>query len=372
MNVLALSWRDIKSKAHGGAEVLTHQLLKAAVESGITVVHLAPIEEGLAAKETIDGVVYKRAGRVSNIIATARSYYKKHQNQIDYVIDQCNTFRFFTKFWVPKEKRIFMIWQLTREIWDINMKPPISWVGRVAETPMLKLNKDDITITESESTKEDLVKIGFKPEKVHVVPICLDDTLLNRNVNFEKEKAPNFIFVGRYSKYKGINVSIEALAEVKKIEPDARLWIVGKKDEDYICEILMPLCHNLGLSIGDEETNDVVTWGFVSEEKKYELMESAKALLFPSIREGWGMIITEAGALGTPSITYDAPGTRDAVDFGKTGYLCSNKSAEGIANLMRECIENTEKYNVMRRENYKYANLFSYEITKEKFLRVLK
>ncbi|MCQ2520953.1 MAG: glycosyltransferase family 4 protein [Lachnospiraceae bacterium] len=372
MNILALSWRDIKSNAHGGAEVLTHQLLKAAVEAGIKVVHLAPMEEGLEARETIDGVVYRRAGRVSNIIATARSYYKKHQNQIDYVIDQCNTFRFFTKFWVPKEKRIFMIWQLTREIWDINMKPPISWVGKVAETPMLRLNKDDTTITESESTKEDLVKIGFKPEKVHVVPICLDDSLLNRNVNFEKEKAPNFIFVGRYSKYKGINVSIEALAEVKKTEPKAKLWVVGKKDEQYISEVLEPLCCRLELSIGDAETNDVVTWGFVSEDKKHELMADGKALIFPSIREGWGMIITEAAALGTPSITYDAPGTRDAVDFGNAGYLCNNKSAEGISSLMKECIANKEKYDVVQKEAYHYANLFTYERTKEKFLSVFK
>lgn len=373
ISILALSWRDIKSKAHGGAEVLTHELLKYAVASGFRIVHFSPLEEGLENHEVIDGVIYRRVGRVSNIIQNARKYYKKNENQIDFVIDQCNTFRFFTKFWVPREKRVFFIHQLTREIWDINMRFPVSKIGKMVETPMLCLNRNDVaTITVSESTKEDLVKVGFKEERIHLIYNGLEDSMRDLDVDFEKKKGLEFIYVGRYSKYKGINTAIEALGIVKRKYPEAKLWLVGKKDEEYLSKELKPLCSSLGLSIGDAEDSDVVTWGFVSEEKKHELQGNARALIFPSVREGWGIIINEAGALGTPSITYDAPGTRDAVNFGKAGYMCHEKTAESVAKKMLRTIENRNEYTTVRKASYEYANQFTYEKSGKEFVELFR
>ena len=45
------------------------------------------------------------------------------------------------------------------------------------------------------------------------------------------------------------------------------------------------------------------------------------ALLMASVREGWGLVVTEAGACGTPAIVYDVPGLRDAVRDGETGLV---------------------------------------------------
>ena len=371
IKILALSWRDIKSKGMGGAEILTHEMFKGAIADGIEITHISPLEEGLEQEEFIDGVRYIRHGNIFSVILYAFKYYKQHKKEYDFVIDQCNTHRFFTPLWVERKKRILLIYQLTREIWNINLKFPLSTIGRVLETPMLRMYKHSVAITESESTKQDLIDIGFKEDRVHIVPIGIRKELASRNFEHDTSKPPCFVYVGRYSSYKGIDVSIEALGKIKNSYPNAKLWIVGKKNEDYIEKILRPICYKYSLSLGDTEENDIVTYGFVSDDKKEELQKKAKALVFPSVREGWGMIVTEAGALGTPSITFDAPGARDAVDFGHAGFICDQNSADGIAAKMKQCIENEEEYFIISKKAYDFANTFSFKRSGEVFSRLI-
>ena len=51
----------------------------------------------------------------------------------------------------------------------------------------------------------------------------------------------------------------------------------------------------------------------------------------PSAKEGWGLTVIEANALGTPVVATDAPGLRDAVRDGKTGFLVAEDNVEGFA-----------------------------------------
>jgi glycosyltransferase involved in cell wall biosynthesis len=52
--------------------------------------------------------------------------------------------------------------------------------------------------------------------------------------------------------------------------------------------------------------------GRVPDEVKHDLMARAHVHLAASVREGWGLVVTEAAALGTPTIAYDVPGLRDS------------------------------------------------------------
>lgn len=372
ISILALSWRDIKSKDMGGAEILTHEMFKGGISEGMKITHIAPSEPGLPEREIIDGVEYLRMGGMYSVIFKAIRYYRKNRLKFDFVIDQCNTHRFFTPLWVERKKRIFLIYQLTREIWDINLKKPLSTIGKIMETPMLRLNRRDIAITESESTRQDLIDVGFKPDNVYVVPIGLKDELLSKTITLGEKDSNDFIYVGRYASYKGIDHTVKAFGIVHKKYNDIKLRIVGKTNNQYVKEVLAPICEEMGITIGEAKENDVITCGFVSEEEKYELMSNSKALIFPSIREGWGMIVSEAGALGTPSITYDAPGMRDAVDFGKAGYMCIPGSYEDISKKMLQCLEDKEEYMYMQEKAYNYSRKFSFNESGVQFVKVIK
>lgn len=359
ITILALSWRDIKAPKAGGAEIHEHRLISGTDMSKFRVVHFSMAANGLPAEEEIDGVTYLRSGGAFGVIVAAARFYRSNKDNIDFVIDQCNTHRFFTRFWVPARKRIFYIHQLTREIWDYMAKPPISW-GKYFETAFLRLQKDDYCITVSDSTKADLVAVGFDPDKVMVVPEWITTKPWAWENLPAKTVPPYFVFVGRYATYKGIDVAIEALAEVKKTHPDARLVVVGKKNMEYINSSLKPLCDRLKLSVnaGESDDNsdvDVFLTGFVTDEEKLDYQSKATALVFPSIREGWGLIITEAATVGTPSIVFNSPGSVDAVNKGKAGFLCASNDVFGVAELMKCCLEDSDTYEAMRKSAYEFA-----------------
>lgn len=370
--ILSLSWRDIKSPTAGGAEVQTHEMLSRVNHEKYRIIHLAAWYDGLEESEYIDQVNYIRKGNIFTVIWYAFLYYKHNRRNIDYVIDQCNTHRFFTPLWVKREKRIFYIHQLTREIWDIMLHFPMNKIGKVMENAMLKLNKRDNTIALSQSTKEDLVNVGFDPKKITIIPIGVDFKPWDPQEFLEKEEHPTFVYVGRYASYKGIDVAVEAFGRLKEVYPNARLWILGKKNEKYVSECLVPISNKYGLSWGTaEEGADIISWGFVSEQKKLNLLSRATALLFPSIREGWGIPISEAGDVGTPSIVFDSPGIRDAVNFGKAGYLCHTNNEKGLLEQMMLAIDDKTLYNEMREKAYEFSSQFLWEKIGGKFEEVL-
>lgn len=370
ITILALSWRDIKSPNAGGAEVHTHEMLSRADKSKYRIYHLATRAKGQAESEKIDGVTYLRHGNAITVIIAAMRFYAKNKNNIDFVIDQCNTHRFFTPFWVESKKRIFYIHQLTKEIWDYSAKFPLSKIGKLMEESFLKVNKNDAVITVSESTRDELIQRGYNADKIKIIHNGVSFKPWDKEKWCNKEENPTFIYAGRYSPYKGIDVAVEAIAQVKKVYPDAKLWIIGKKNQEYVDENLMPICQKNNLIWQDAENDnpagDIVSWGYVSEEKKLELLSRAHVLLFPSIREGWGIPITEAGCVGTPCIAFDSPGIREAVDYGKAGYLCSKNTVDGLCEQMSMAISDKIVYSSKRENAYKYSSQFLWdEVGKE-------
>jgi glycosyltransferase involved in cell wall biosynthesis len=357
ITILSLSWRDITSPNAGGAEVHTHEMLKRADKSKYRIYHLATRRDGQAESEVIDGVIYLRHGNALTVIMAAMKFYWKNRNNIDFVIDQCNTHRFFTPFWVPANKRIFYIHQLTKEIWDYSARFPLSKIGKLTEEWMLRLNRHDAVITVSESTRDELIDRGYDRNKIKIIHNGVSFKPWESDKWCEKEGKTTFIYAGRYSPYKGIDVAVKALAIVKNQYPNATLWIIGKKDDEYVDKNLMPICKLHNMTWG----KDIISWGYVSEEKKLELLSRSHALLFPSIREGWGIPITEAGCVGTPCIAFDSPGIREAVDYGNAGYLCKENTEKELASKMIVAISDNVLYNETRRKAYEYSSQFQWD-----------
>ncbi len=369
IRILALSWRDIKSPVAGGAEENTHAIFKRLDPRLYSITHISPLYDNLQKRECIDGITYIRHGNIYTVIPFAIKYYKRHRNDFDFVIDQCNTHRFFTPFWVKRSKRIFLIYQLTRDIWDINLKFPFSRIGKVLENTLLRLNRKDITITESESTKSDLINVGFCKENIYIIPIIMKIDPWNSAEFLEKSPIPQYVYVGRYAKYKGIDFAVEAIGLLKQDGIRAQLIILGKKDEKYIQDRLLPICKRYRLNTFVPEKDnldqcrgygeaDIIFAGYVSETEKLRTLSKATALVFPSNREGWGIPISEAAYVGTPSIVFHSAGLIDAVDHGRAGYVCQEKSAIGIYEQMKNTLENRDLYCQMRECSYRFTKRY--------------
>lgn len=366
--ILFLSWRDIKAPKMGGAEIYTHEMLSRMDKEKYRILHFSPLFKGSKEIEEIDGVTYYREGSVISVISKARKFYKRNISNIDYVVNQCNTHRFFTKFWVNKNKRIFFIHQLTREIWFYHARFPFNYIGYLLEKPMLKLNKNDLTITVSKSTKNELIDLGFNSNRIEIIPEGLDFEPWDKTLFKDKKEEESFIYVGRFAEYKGIDDALKAFAMVKKEKPDCKFWIVGKPNNSYIKKKLDPICREnlLRVSYKDDDA-DVIYKGFVTEDEKLDLMSRSTLLIFPSIREGWGLTISEAGAVGTPSLVYDAPGTRDAIENGNSGYMCRIGDINGLKELMSEALTCSKEYYTIRDRAYEFSKSLHWDSTGKSF-----
>ena len=117
---------------------------------------------------------------------------------------------------------------------------------------------------------------------------------------------------------------------------------------------------------------DVVFYGHIKDEVKYDLLRKAHLLLVPSVREGWGLVVTEANAMGTPAIAYDSPGLRDSVVDQKTGILVKDKSPQNLANAALTLLKNPGLLKIFSDNALTFSRQFSWDNTAAEFDKIIR
>jgi glycosyltransferase involved in cell wall biosynthesis len=309
MKILIYNWRDIKNPKAGGAEVLTHELAKGWVDSGHEVTYFSSSFKGAKKREKIDGIDIIRAGNAISVYWQGYIYYKKEfKGKFDLIIDEINTIPFFTCLYA-RQKIVVHINQLAKEVWFYESIFPVSLIGYLLEPLFLKLYKKDDVITISQSTKTDLIDLGFKEDKINIIPMGIEFEPLKEIPN--KEAEPTLIYVGRLKKSKRVHHIIKAYKEAKQQISGLRLWIVGNGDRSY-----KDYLYNLA-----QDEGAIEFFHNLDNQDKLRRMSLAHLIVVTSAREGWGLIVTEANAMGTPALTYDVPGLRDSNKNKKTGIV---------------------------------------------------
>lgn len=168
------------------------------------------------------------------------------------------------------------------------------------------------------------------------------------------EKSDRLLFVGRITPSKGVKEAIELARQA-----GAGLDIIGKlndKDQAYWNDIA-PLI--------DDET--IRYLGPKPPEEVASAMRNARAMLFPSLTpEAFGLVTVEAQACGTPVIISDVGASRELVEDGKTGFVCSSNEQylAAIKNVDKidpaDCRNNAERFDIkvmLRRYQSLYQEL---------------
>lgn len=144
------------------------------------------------------------------------------------------------------------------------------------------------------------------------------------------DKSFVFLFIGRLNKDKGIFDLIKSFELVQAKYPNTALLIVGSDEENIIPFIE---AHKLyGESVFYHSATP----------RPQDFMAMADMLCLPSYREGFGTVVIEAAACGTPTIGSRIYGLSDAIVDGKSGYLFPVGSIDGLADKMFYGIENPE------------------------------
>lgn len=200
--------------------------------------------------------------------------------------------------------------------------------GKLVERSMLALT--DRFITVSQKTERDLQAIK-RTDKSHVVPNGID---LKQITNVKPaETGFELLFVGRLIKEKKVDLLLRSLPMVLKTYPDIKCRVVGDGPERSRLE---GLCRELEL------TATVEFSGFMEGYNELiSIMKSSELLVLPSEREGFGMVVVEANACGTPVVVVDYPmnAAKDLVNEGRNGYI-SKPDPEDLAQTIIKTLKN--------------------------------
>ncbi len=367
MNILIFNWSDVKNPNSGGAEVLTHEMAKRWVRVGHAVTQYASKFSGSPHEEIHEGVKIVRGGspiirnpHVPVQIAAYRWYKRQKRNTFDIVIDEIHGIPFFTPLYV-RVKKIALICEVANELWDVTFPFPLNAAGRLIERWYFPLYRQVPFVTISPSTKLDLVAKGVRPDNITVLPMGL--TLPAKIPRYRKEKIPTLVFVGRLSKTKGVESLASVLESLSQDYPHIQLWIVGGGEDAYSKKLQKKF--HLHTSLGR-----VKFFGFVSQEKKFALMARAHILLVPSVKEGWGLIVPEAGSVGTPAVAYDVPGLRDIARHRSSALLVApnpQSMAAGVLSMLSDRF----LYNRLQRGARELSRKYTWDQTAETALQVL-
>lgn len=138
-----------------------------------------------------------------------------------------------------------------------------------------------------------------------------------------------FGYVGRLTKDKGINELIKAFLQIQKTNGNAFLLLCGSFDnrdsiEKPLKEWLLTSSRVLFIKWTDKV------------EEFFSVMDVFVSL---SYREGFGLVVIEAAAMGVPSIVTDCPGQKDTIEENKDGWLVPVRNVEQVVEVMNSCLD---------------------------------
>ncbi|MEK7598635.1 MAG: glycosyltransferase [Patescibacteria group bacterium] len=359
--ILIFNWRDTTHAYAGGAEVYVHQIAKIWVKQGNHVTIFCGNDGKQARYENIDSIDIVRRGGFYLVYLWAFLYYMfRFRGKYDIIIDCQNGVPFFTPLYA-KEPVYCLMHHVHQEVFFRHLAKPLAIFASFLEKDLMPLVYRKIKfITVSESSKNEMLKIGLGEAGIQVVHngVHLDEFIAG-----ERDIRPTVLYLGRLKAYKSVDILLRAFCQVLEKQPDAQLIIAGTGDAE---KYLRDLALSLGLT--DQQINFK---GRVAEKEKINLLQKAWALVNPSMMEGWGIVVIEANACGTPVIASDVPGLRDSVRASESGYLVPYGDVSGFAREILNIFQNNQLREKMGKNARAWAENFAWEKSSEKFLEIL-
>lgn len=213
----------------------------------------------------------------------------------------------------------------------------------------LSSQRVDHFIANSEETLLRIRKFYRMEGAVIYPPVTVPSELPNRS-----DKPAYYLSVSRLARAKHIEVLIEAANKAR-----FQLKVIGTgRDEEYLRSIAGPTVEIIG-SVRDEEFT--------------ELFVNAKAFLFASVDEEFGIAPVEAMGRGVPVIAYASGGLKETVKPGKNGYLYHELSAESLITEIKKLESlSPAEYEKMSKTAHSEAQQYSFEAFKKQMLSVVK
>jgi glycosyltransferase involved in cell wall biosynthesis len=357
-----VAWRDLDDPEAGGSELHAHRVAAQWAAAGLDVTVRTSAVPG--APETVrrDGYrVIRRSGRYAVFPRVAWEGARHGARPGEALVEIWNGMPFLSPLWY-RGPRIVFLHHVHAEMW--NMVLP-GWMARLGSAfeqrgapPLYRTTR---IVTLSESSRDEIVELLRIPfAHVSVAPPGIEP-VFSPGTAADRSPTPLVVAVGRLVPVKRFDLLFAALERARRKVPTLRAVVVGEGYE-------RPGLEALRRRMGAEDWIDLP--GRVTQEELVGWYRRAWLVASSSLREGWGMTLTEAAACGTAAVATDIAGHRDAVLDGVSGLLTDDSTVQ-LGDAMAQVLTDGAQRARLSRGALERARWFTWERTARTTLQAL-
>lgn len=330
MKILWLAHRDPLNPRSGGAERTIYEVCTRLVNKGYKVILLTGGWKGSKSIENLNGIEIHRFGKnFAPHLVLPVFLLKNHYDLV--VNDLGHAVPWLSSSIMNRHNIVFFRHLHARSLpGQVNLL--FAEVITAIEKCYFIFYPNTPFLTESATSKSDLLKLGIKEDKIIMNPPGVDFNLFHPAA---KTQNPTLVYFGGMRKYKRPQESIFLLKGlIEKMKP-VNLFIVGSGPEE---PGLRKLASKLDLS------DYTIFKGRVSDIELSNIIASSWLNIHTSVTEGWGYSILEASAAGTPTVAYEVPGVRDAVENDINGIKVKDGDRKGLLDAALLILNEPERW----------------------------
>ncbi|MEQ8437537.1 MAG: glycosyltransferase family 4 protein [Ilumatobacter fluminis] len=308
--VHVLAWRDLDDADAGGSEVHADEVMRRWADLGLDVLHRTSYAEGLPTEAERNGYrVVRRGSRYTVFGRTVASELTRRMGPYDALVEIWNGVPWFSPIWC-RRPRVTVLHHVHGPMWDQMLPGPLGPAGRLLESRLAPpFYRRGLTVTGAETSRDELLELGFRPDRVLAVPYGVDPRF---SPGGTKTAQPSVVAVGRLAPVKRFDRVIDAVVAARREVDGLTATIVGRG----------PLADELQARIDAAGAGGYIRLaGRVDDADLIDLYRSSWLVTSGSIAEGWGLSLTEGAGCGTPALATDIRGHRNSVLDGRSGVL---------------------------------------------------
>lgn len=281
----------------------------------------------------IDRIIEKLDKKTAKYI---RYNYKNNLKAV-YAYEDCALFSFLAAEQIGL-KKIYELpigyWRAANDLLSLENKRWPEWASTItsfknSENKLrkkdLELEMADIVIVASKFTSTTINQYSNLNKSIHIIPYGFPDIYNGKRQYYDgNNRKLKLLYVGGLTQRKGI---ADIFSAVQHFPNDISLTIVGQRTTNQ-CKVL---------------NNELRKHNYIPSlphQKILELMRSHDVLLFPSLFEGFGLVITEAMSQGMPVITTDRTAGPDFINDGNNGWIIEAANTDSLINSIKNILDN--------------------------------
>jgi glycosyltransferase involved in cell wall biosynthesis len=364
-----LIWRDAAHPEGGGSETYVESVADELSARGNRVTIFTALYPGAVREERRGPITFIRRGGRFTIYPWAGLLYvgglfglgplsRRRLGRPHVILDVGNGMPFLSKIYA-RIPVIALIFHVHREQWSIVLPPALARFGWWVESWLApRVYRRCRYVTISQASRTDLMTLGVDGDRITVI---YSGTPPMMGEPMPRDPHPSLVVLCRLVPHKRVEAALYTVAALRQEFPSLTLTVAG---QGWWEPKLRELTEEVG--VGDR----VSFAGHVSEETKHALLSRSWVALTPSIKEGWGLTILEAGACGTPTVAMaGAGGVAEAIVDGETGLLATDE--EHLTTLVGELLRDPERREAMGVLAAKHAQSFTWERSGERFAELI-